>query len=50
MCFSTMQNLADFLMALDDIRDSEGGLGDPRFLSCLGLVSALIGIRSKWKK
>ena len=46
--FSATQNVVDFLMALNDVRERETDLGDPRFLSALGIVSAAIGIRDKW--
>jgi len=48
------QNCVDFLMALDEIARlynlRSGPLGDPRILSTLGLISACIGVRSKWAK
>ena len=41
--FSATQNVVDFLMALNDVRERETDLGDPRFLSLLGILSAAIG-------
>ena len=49
-CLRAVQNMADFFTALNDVREEPGGLGHPKFLGVLGLVSALIGIRSKWVK
>ena len=45
-----MQNCADFFCALNDLRESNTYLGDPTFLAACGILSAVIGIRSKWKK
>ncbi len=42
------KNLADFVVALNDLTEQKHHLGDPRLLSALGLLSALIGWRSKW--
>ena len=44
-----LQNGADFLMALNDLREVDQGLGNPSFLALLGVLSAVIGIRSKWQ-
>merc|ERR1711981_696722 len=45
-----VQNVADFFLALNDLREKDTALGDPRFLACLGLCSAVIGIKNKWKQ
>ncbi|KAI6688892.1 hypothetical protein NL676_025720 [Syzygium grande] len=45
---SVVQDLADGLMALADIRDGEGRLSGPLLLSCAGLVSALISTHKNW--
>ncbi|KAI6688890.1 hypothetical protein NL676_025718 [Syzygium grande] len=45
---SVVQDLADGLMALADIRDGEGRLAGPLLVSCAGLVSALISTHKNW--
>ncbi|KAL9245029.1 hypothetical protein vseg_018728 [Gypsophila vaccaria] len=47
---SIVQDLADAFMALADIRDSKKGgyLSSPLFLSCAGLLSALISTHKNW--
>jgi hypothetical protein len=44
-----VQNAADFIMALNDVRQVDYHLGNPSFLALLGVLSAGIGIRSKWQ-
>jgi len=44
-----VQNAADFIMALNDVRQVDHHLGNPSFLALLGVLSAGIGIRSKWQ-
>ncbi|KAH6821197.1 peroxin 11A [Perilla frutescens var. hirtella] len=47
--FSVVQDLADGLMALADIRDGGGGLlAAPLFVSSAGLLSALISTHKNW--
>lgn len=45
---SVVQDLADGLMALADIRDGKGRLSGPLLLSSAGLVSALISTHKNW--
>ncbi|KAL3734747.1 hypothetical protein ACJRO7_023994 [Eucalyptus globulus] len=45
---SIIQDLADGLMALADIRDGKGRLSGPLLMSCAGLVSALISTHKNW--
>ncbi|GAB2267350.1 Peroxisomal membrane protein 11A [Dionaea muscipula] len=45
---SVVQDLADGLMALADIRDGNGKLSAPLAVSCAGLLSALISTHKNW--
>ncbi|KAL9661047.1 hypothetical protein QQ045_025866 [Rhodiola kirilowii] len=45
---STIQDVADWLMALADIRDGKGRLSAPIFVSSAGLLSALISTHKNW--
>lgn len=45
---SVVQDLADGLMALADIRDGKGRLSAPLLLSSAGMVSALISTHKNW--
>ncbi|CAN0922065.1 Peroxisomal membrane protein 11A [Linum grandiflorum] len=45
---SIVQDLADGFMALADIRDGKGKLSSPLFLSCAGLLSAIISTQKNW--
>jgi hypothetical protein len=45
---SIVQDFADGLMALADIRDGRGRFSGPLFMSCAGLLSALISTRKNW--
>ncbi|KAK5831755.1 peroxisomal membrane protein 11A [Gossypium arboreum] len=45
---SVVQDIADGLMALADIRDGKGRFTDPLLLSCAGLFSALISTHKNW--
>ncbi|KAL8514623.1 hypothetical protein ACS0TY_013633 [Phlomoides rotata] len=45
---SVVQDLADTLMALADIRDGRGRLSAPLFVSSAGLLSALISTHKNW--
>ncbi|KAL2455611.1 Peroxisomal membrane protein 11A [Abeliophyllum distichum] len=45
---STIQDLADGLMALADIRDGEGRLSAPLLVSSAGLLSAFISTHKNW--
>ncbi|GMH16236.1 hypothetical protein Nepgr_018077 [Nepenthes gracilis] len=45
---SIVQDLADGLMALADIRDGKGRFSSPLMLSCAGLLSALISTHKNW--
>ncbi|KAL4334841.1 hypothetical protein GQ457_07G026100 [Hibiscus cannabinus] len=45
---SVVQDFADGLMALADIRDGKGSFTDPLLLSCAGLLSALISTHKNW--
>ncbi|OWM80822.1 hypothetical protein CDL15_Pgr006853 [Punica granatum] len=45
---SIVQDLADGLMALADIRDGKGKLSRPLLVSCAGLLSALISTHKNW--
>ncbi|MBA0808090.1 hypothetical protein Gohar_023853 [Gossypium harknessii] len=45
---SVVQDIADGLMALADIRDGKGRFTDPLVLSCAGLLSALISTHKNW--
>jgi hypothetical protein len=45
---SIVQDFADGLMALADIRDGKGRLSAPLFVSCAGLLSALISTHKNW--
>ncbi|KAJ9674658.1 hypothetical protein PVL29_023909 [Vitis rotundifolia] len=45
---SIVQDLADGLMALADIRDGEGRLSGPLLMSSAGLLSALISTHKNW--
>ncbi|KAG2666571.1 hypothetical protein I3843_15G068100 [Carya illinoinensis] len=45
---SIVQDIADGLMALADIRDGKGQLSAPLFISCAGLLSALISTHKNW--
>ena len=44
------QNMADFCLALSDLKDDLGFLSGSKFLASMGLLSAAIGMRAKWKK
>ncbi|KMT00505.1 hypothetical protein BVRB_9g218040 [Beta vulgaris subsp. vulgaris] len=45
---SILQDFADGLMALADIRDGKGKVFSPFVLSCAGLLSALISTHKNW--
>ncbi|KAJ4836430.1 Peroxisomal membrane protein 11A [Turnera subulata] len=45
---SVLQDFADGLMALADIRDGKGKLSAPFLVSCAGLLSALISTHKNW--
>ncbi|XP_059636958.1 peroxisomal membrane protein 11A [Cornus florida] len=45
---SIVQDVADGLMALADIRDGKGQLSGPLLLSCAGLLSAVISTHKNW--
>lgn len=45
---SVIQDLADGLMALSDIRDGKGSMSNPLLLSSAGLLSALISTHKNW--
>ncbi|CAI0463875.1 unnamed protein product [Linum tenue] len=45
---SIVQDFADGFMALADIRDGKGKLSSPLFLSCAGLLSAIISTQKNW--
>ncbi|XP_021731644.1 peroxisomal membrane protein 11A-like [Chenopodium quinoa] len=45
---SILQDFADGLMALADIRDGKGKIFTPFVLSCAGLLSALISTHKNW--
>eukprot|EP00250_Pteridium_aquilinum_P007190 c16963_g1_i1 orf=199-978(-) len=45
---SIIQDLADALLALSDIRDGKGVLSNPLILSSCGLLSALISTHKNW--
>ncbi|KAL3514607.1 hypothetical protein ACH5RR_027324 [Cinchona calisaya] len=45
---SVVQDLADGLMALADIRDGKGRLSAPLLISSVGLVSAIISTHKNW--
>ncbi|XP_022852448.1 peroxisomal membrane protein 11A [Olea europaea var. sylvestris] len=45
---STIQDLADGLMALADIRDGKGRLSAPMLVSSAGLLSAIISTHKNW--
>lgn len=45
---SVVQDIADGLMALADIRGGKGRFTDPLLLSCAGLLSALISTHKNW--
>ncbi|KAL0314730.1 UNVERIFIED_CONTAM: Peroxisomal membrane protein 11A [Sesamum angustifolium] len=45
---SMVQDLADGLMALADIRDGRGRLSTPLLVSSAGLLSALISTHKNW--
>lgn len=45
---SVVQDLADGLMALADIRDGKGRLSRPILLSSAGLLSAIISTHKNW--
>eukprot|EP01018_Ginkgo_biloba_P036459 Gb_16282 [translate_table: standard] len=45
---SIMQDFADGLMALSDIRDGKGALSNPLLLASAGLLSALISSHKNW--
>lgn len=45
---SILQDLADALMAMADIRDGKGKLSAPFLLSCAGLFSALVSTHKNW--
>lgn len=42
--------LQDFILALEDLLDRKEGFAEPRLLALLGLLSGVIGLRSKWNK
>lgn len=46
---SIIQDFADSLLALTDIRDTKGVLDNPFLLSFAGLLSALISANKNWK-
>lgn len=46
---SIIQDFADSLLALTDIRDSKGVLDNPFLLAFAGLMSALISAQKNWK-
>ena len=46
--FSIVQDFADGLMTLADIRDGKGRLSAPFIISCAGLLSALISTHKNW--
>lgn len=45
---SILQDLADGLMALADIREGKGRFSGPLLVSCAGLLSALISTHKNW--
>ena len=45
---SIVQDFADGLMALADIREGKGRLSAPLVVSCAGLLSALISTHKNW--
>ncbi|CAK7347686.1 unnamed protein product [Dovyalis caffra] len=45
---SIVQDFADGLMALSDIRDGRGRFSGPLLVSCAGLLSALISTHKNW--
>ncbi|GKV04802.1 hypothetical protein SLEP1_g16909 [Rubroshorea leprosula] len=45
---STVQDLADGLMALADIRNGKGSLSGPLLVSSAGLLSAIISTHKNW--
>ena len=45
---SVVQDLADGLMALADVRDGQGRLSAPILMSSAGLLSALISTHKNW--
>ena len=45
---SVVQDLADSLMALADIRDGKGRLSAPLLISSAGLLSAIISTHKNW--
>ncbi|KAA8537664.1 hypothetical protein F0562_027346 [Nyssa sinensis] len=45
---SIVQDVADGLMAVADIRDGKGRLSGPLLLSCAGLLSAIISTHKNW--
>ncbi|CAN1126871.1 Peroxisomal membrane protein 11A [Linum perenne] len=45
---SIVQDFADGLMALADIREGKGKLSSPLLLACAGLLSALISTQKNW--
>lgn len=46
---SIVQDFADALMALADIRDGKGVLSDPLLMASAGLLSAVISTHKNWK-
>lgn len=46
---SLIQDFADALLALTDIRDTNGVLDNPMLLAFAGLLSALISAQKNWK-
>lgn len=45
---SVVQDLADAVMALDDILDGNGPFSKPVFMASAGLLSALISTHKNW--
>ena len=45
-----IQNGVDAIQALNDLRGAKTHLGDPRLLASLGVISACLSMRSKWRK
>ncbi|GJR85174.1 peroxisomal membrane protein 11A [Tanacetum coccineum] len=45
---SVVQDVADGLMAVADVRDGKGALSAPLLLACAGMVSAVISTHKNW--
>ncbi|PWA92747.1 peroxisomal membrane protein 11A [Artemisia annua] len=45
---SVVQDVADGLMAVADVRDGKGVLSGPLLLACAGMVSAVISTHKNW--